>query len=389
MYDAMVIGARCAGAATAMLLARGGARVLMLDRARFPSDTVSTHFLHPAGVARLDAWGLLPELLDTGCPPVERMTFDFGEVVVSGAPYPVGGTSLALAPRRTVLDNLLVRAAVDAGVEFRPGASVRAVTERDGRVTGVEFASAGRVFTESGRLVIGADGRHSSLARLVGAETYRDLGLISCWYYGYWSGLPDKVGRVFVRDGRFVAAFPTHQGRHCVAAGWPRDQFPVVKRDPEAALMSLLAELPPEFHEGVMGGRRDGRLVGAGDLANHYRRSAGPGWALVGDAGLVRDPACAHGMTSAFTQADALARYVIAALGEGAAALDAATAAYVRERDETTWDAFLANAAFAACAPSTEFLKTLHAARTDPERVTEFLGVYAGAVPGTAFFGLN
>ena len=122
-FDAIVVGARCAGSPTAMLLARKGYNVLVVDKATFPSDTISTHLVHPPGVAALKEWGLLGRLLATGCPGIDTYAFDFGTVTISGAP----GTDeapLAYSPRRTVLDKLLVDAASEAGAELREGFTV-------------------------------------------------------------------------------------------------------------------------------------------------------------------------------------------------------------------------------------------------------------------------
>ena len=132
MYDAIVVGARCAGSPTAMLLARKGYRVLLVDKATFPSDTMSTHLVHPPGVAALERWGLLDRLVATGCPPVERYSFDFGPVTIAGSPQPVDGVARAYCPRRTVLDQLLVDAAVEAGAELREGFTVDEVLAADG-----------------------------------------------------------------------------------------------------------------------------------------------------------------------------------------------------------------------------------------------------------------
>ena len=124
VYDAIVVGARCAGSPTAMLLARKGYRVLVVDRATFPSDTLSTHLVHPPGVAALQRWGLLDRLVATGCPPIDTYAFDFGPFTISGAPG-TGETPVAYGPRRTVLDKLLVDAASEAGAEVRRGVHCR------------------------------------------------------------------------------------------------------------------------------------------------------------------------------------------------------------------------------------------------------------------------
>jgi hypothetical protein len=148
-YDVIVVGARCAGSPTAMLLARRGHKVLVVDRARFPSDTVSTHLLHPPGVAALARWGLLERLEATGCPPIAIYAFDFGPFTISGSP----GTDqapVAYGPRRTVLDKLLVDAAAEAGAEVREGFTVTELVLEDGRVVGAAATTARAGWSPSG-----------------------------------------------------------------------------------------------------------------------------------------------------------------------------------------------------------------------------------------------
>jgi 2-polyprenyl-6-methoxyphenol hydroxylase-like FAD-dependent oxidoreductase len=174
-YDAVVVGARCGGAPTAMLLARKGYRVLLLDKAAFPSDTMSTHLVHPPGVAALDRWGLLDRLVATGCPPIETYSFDFGPLTIAGSPQPIDGIAHAYCPRRTVLDQLLVDAATEAGAELREGFTVDELVADDGTVTGIRgHEKGGPAMTENARVVIGADGRHSLVARTVQPERYNE-----------------------------------------------------------------------------------------------------------------------------------------------------------------------------------------------------------------------
>src|SRR5215218_9124685 len=136
-YDVIVVGARCAGSPTAMLLARKGYRVLVVDRSTFPSDTVSTHFIHAPGVDALRRWGVLDHIVATGCPPVDNYSFDFGPITISGTPLPAGAGSTAYAPRRTVLDTVLVDAASDAGAEVREAFTVDEIVMEHGKVTGI------------------------------------------------------------------------------------------------------------------------------------------------------------------------------------------------------------------------------------------------------------
>ena len=167
-YDAIVVGARCGGSPTAMLLARNGYRVLLVDKATFPSDTMSTHLAHPPAVAALDRWGILEQLEATNCPPITRYSFDFGPVTVAGTPRPANGTDRAYCPRRIVLDALLVEAAAAAGAELREAFAVEEVVVEDGRVTGIRgHAKGGETVTERAKVVVGADGRHSLVAKAV------------------------------------------------------------------------------------------------------------------------------------------------------------------------------------------------------------------------------
>src|SRR5262245_1155789 len=157
-FDVIVIGARCAGSPTAMLLARKGYRVLVVDRATFPSDTVSTHLVHPLGAAALSRWGLLDRLTTTGCPPIHTYTYDFGPFTIAGAP----GTDtapVAYCPRRTILDKVLVDAAAEAGAEIREGFTVDEILIEDGRAVGIKSRSNHGSDIERARVIIGADGR--------------------------------------------------------------------------------------------------------------------------------------------------------------------------------------------------------------------------------------
>jgi 2-polyprenyl-6-methoxyphenol hydroxylase-like FAD-dependent oxidoreductase len=189
-FDAIVIGARCAGSPTAMLLARKGYRILAVDRATFPSDTVSTHILHPLGVAALSRWGLLDRLTATGCPPIHTYTYDFGPFTIAGAPgtpeAPVG-----YCPRRTILDKMLVDAAAESGAEIREGFAVEEILVEDGRALGIKGHSKdGQSTTERARVVIGADGLRSTVAEAVRPDRYDEKPILLAAYYSYWSGLP-------------------------------------------------------------------------------------------------------------------------------------------------------------------------------------------------------
>jgi 2-polyprenyl-6-methoxyphenol hydroxylase-like FAD-dependent oxidoreductase len=392
MYDVIVVGARCAGAATALLLARQGAEVLLTDRATFPSDTISTHLLHPTGVARLRDWGLLEPLLATGCPPIDAISFQPTEdLILRGAPYACDGVATSLAPRRTVLDALLVEAAVQAGADLREGASFRQPVWEDGRVVGAEFGSRnggagcssrsnGGGFTERAALIVGADGRHSAVARHVGAEPVRDAGTFGCQFYGYWRGLPNTGTQIFVGDGQAVLAYPTHDEHHLVLVGWPHARFAEVKQDIDRHFLAAVAQSAPAIRDHLTDAARAWRITGSGDLALFIRESSGPGWVLAGDAAMAKDPVTAQGIGDAFAQAQSLAERLPAALAAGPQAVDAATAAHVAARDRDGVAAFETTLAFAMGGNSSALLPVLRSVESRPDLISMFYGIYAGQV---------
>ena len=330
-YDAIVVGARCAGSPTAMLLARKGYRVLVVDQATFPSDTISTHLIHPPGVAALKAWGLLDRLVATGCPGIDTYTFDFGPVTISGAPG-TDETPLAYAPRRTVLDQLLVDAASEAGAEVREGFTVADVVIEDGRVTGIRGHRRGEAtITERARVVVGADGHHSLVARSVNAAQYNEKPPLQVSYYTYLCGLP-MAGRyeAHLRPDRGFAAWPTNDALTVVIGGWPRSELAANRQDIEGNFLATL-ELVPEFATRYRAAKREARYVGM-SLANFLRKPFGPGWALVGDAGYTKDFITALGISDAFRDAELCATGLDDALS-GARPFEDAMAAYQSERD--------------------------------------------------------
>ncbi len=244
-YDAIVVGARCAGSPTAMLLARKGYKVLLLDRATFPSDTISTHLIHPPGVAALQRWGLLDRVLSTGCPPINTYAFDMGPFTISGSPG-TDASPVSYGPRRTVLDKLLVDAAAEAGAEVRTGFTVDEVLLEDGVVTAVRgHAKDGAPVVERARVVVGADGIHSIVARTVAAEQYHDRPQLEAGYYSYWSGLPmNGQFEAYDRGDRVWAVWPTNDNLTLVIVCWPYAEFETDKTDVEAHYMKAFERAP-------------------------------------------------------------------------------------------------------------------------------------------------
>jgi 2-polyprenyl-6-methoxyphenol hydroxylase-like FAD-dependent oxidoreductase len=384
-YDAIVVGARCAGSPTAMLLARSGYKVLVVDRARFPSDTVSTHLLHPPGVAALRRWGLLDRVTATGCPPIDTYAFDFGPFTISGAP----GTDqdpVAYGPRRTVLDKLLVDAASEAGAEVREGFTVDDVVVQDGRVGGVRgHGSNGQTVTEHARVVVGADGRHSRVARAVGPQQYNEKPPLLYSYYTYWSGLPmDGRFETYIRPDRGFAAWPTNDDLTLVIGGWPFAEFEANRGDIEGNFLKML-ELAPPFADRVRAATREGRFVGAA-VPNFFRKPYGPGWALVGDAGYNKDYITAQGMHDAFRDAELCA----AALDEwfsGASAFDAAMGGYQSTRDRQVLPMYELTTQLATLQPPpAELQRLLAAVHGNQDAMDGFARVVAGVTSPAEFF---
>jgi menaquinone-9 beta-reductase len=338
-FDAIIIGARPAGAATAMLLARRGHRVLVLDRARRGSDTLSTHALMRAGVVQLERWGLLDRLVAAGTPPIGRVSFRYADRHV-----PIDLGEPLYAPRRTVLDPMLADAAEEAGAQVHYGSRVEhLLTDAMGRVRGVRATSpSGRSVDLSATVTIGADGRRSLVAREVGAEVTHAGRRAASAIYGYVEGVTSDHDGVewLYAPGVAGGLIPTNDGQHCAFVAAPARRFADELRfDLEAAFARVLAEVSPEAASRVAAGRRVGPLRGFPGVPGWLRRPYGDGWALVGDAGYFKDPQTAHGVADALRDAELLARAVDDGIA-GRAPMDLALREYERVRDELSLPLF-------------------------------------------------
>lgn len=330
MYDAIVIGARCAGSATAMLLAQKGYSVLVLDRASFPSDTVSTHIIKYPGVKQLEKWGLLDDVRATNCPPLHRVKSHHGDFLLSGSAPPQDGVPM-IAPRRTVLDEILLEAAVEAGAEVREDFAVRHLLTEGDRVVGIEGQpKGGAPVTERARLVIGADGKNSLVARMVKPATYDDHPATAFYYYTYWPDLPDDGLVIHWRHHRFVLAIPTNDGLTCLVVGRPIEYFREFSTDIAANYHETLS-IAPELAAAVRNKQPVEPYIGMA-VPNYFRRPYGPGWALVGDASLCMDPLKGHGISDAFCDAELLADAIDAGFSDRQP-LEDALAEYERSRN--------------------------------------------------------
>jgi flavin-dependent dehydrogenase len=371
-----------------MLLARKGYQVLLVDRASFPSDIMSTHVVKSPGGAKLKSWGLLDKVLDAArCPPIPRITLDLGAFSLTGSAPPADGVEVDYSPRRTQLDKVLVDAAADAGVELREGFAVEEIITDGGRVSGIRGRSrGGTTGLEHARIVIGADGHHSILARSVEAPTYNERPALACYYYTYWSGVPMKGAEMCPRDGRVVIAFPTNDDTVCILVGWRNREFQEYRSNIEDNYLRTL-DLVPGLAERVRaGGRREERFVGTADLPNFFRKPYGAGWALVGDAGLHKDPITAQGITDAFRDAELLAEAIDAGFS-GTLPLDEALAGYERERNEAATPIYELTCQLAALEPlPPEMAQLFFALQGNQAQTDRLIGAIVGTVPVQEFF---
>lgn len=347
-YDAVVVGARCAGASTALLLARAGKRVLLVDRDREGADTLSTHALMRAGVLQLHRWGILPAVVASGAPPVRAATFHYGDEAVPVTIAPRDGVDALYAPRRTVLDPLLVSAAREAGAQVEFGLAAAALVRGETRrVEGVVVTRPGGAPVVVGAgIVIGADGLRSRVARLVSAPAERVGASASAVLYGHWRHLPVDGYHWHYLSGASAGAIPTNDGATCLFVAFPAHRFREALADGlDASYRRLLAEAAPALAARLPAASLDGRIRAFPGEPGVLRRAWGPGWALVGDAGYFRDPLTAHGMTDALRDAELLARAVIRggdpALAGYQSVRDAAATAFFEATDRVAsfeWD---------------------------------------------------
>jgi 2-polyprenyl-6-methoxyphenol hydroxylase-like FAD-dependent oxidoreductase len=372
MFDVVVVGARCAGAPTAMLFARAGYDVLMVDRAKSLRDTLSTLYIQPAGVRLLAAWGVLPDVAATGCPPITHRTVRIADIKLEGQ------ADAAYAPRRRHLDRVLAESAVAAGAEFRREWAVEGLLFDGDRVTGVRCRTPRGHREVRARLVVGADGVRSRVAAAAGSPAYVEHPPMTCAYYTYWAGVPAQF-EIHGGPGRAVGCFPTHDDRTLVVAYFPQDEFRRVRGDALNSYLANVRATAPGLFERLRAGKRVERLYGTGWQPNYFRRASGPGWALVGDAGHHKDSITAQGITDAFHQAQILVNCVGTGLSDEAA-LREALRAYSTARDELVEANFQATLGLAALEAGGD-LSRLRELAADPVATIRLLSAFGGAYP--------
>ena len=336
--DVIVVGARAAGAATALLLARAGLRVLVVDRSRYGADTLSTHALLRGGVVQLHRWGLLERVVAAGTPPIRSTSFDYGTERITLAVKPAHGVDALYAPRRTVLDPILVDAAREAGARVRYGITVHdVVRDPAGRVCGIRGRDTdGTPVEHRARWVVGADGTRSAVAEAVGAPFQRLGRSASAFSYGYWSDLEVAGYEWVFRPGACAGLIPTNDGQVCVFTGSTPGR---IGRGGRAVFEEIVAEASPDVAARLASATAPGGLRTFAGRPGYLRRSHGPGWALVGDAGYWKDPISAHGLTDALRDAELLA-WAILDERDDPTSEGAALGAYQATRDRLAADLF-------------------------------------------------
>lgn len=339
-FDVVIVGARCAGSPLAALLARQGVRVALIERAKFPRDTLSTHIFEAPGINLLTRLGVQDRVHATGAEPIRQLDLRQDEFAATVEPRlrpgDIGG---AMSVRRFLLDPILAEAAQDAGAVVMMETAVTGLVQ-NGRVTGVRVSAGGSEREFSARLVVGADGRNSTVAKLIGARKYHVVPSERFLYWGFFEGadpgpIPELVFHHW--DGRVVVACPADSGLYQVIVIPDHRLLPQFRADLERAFMDQARACAP-VAEKLVGARRVGKLLGIVRWQSFFRESAGPGWALVGDAGQFKDPTPGQGMTDAFRQAEAMAPAIAAHIGGSNAELDRAMAKWARWRDRDAFE---------------------------------------------------
>lgn len=337
MYDAIIVGARCGGSPLAMLLARQGHNVLVVDRGTFPSDTLSTAFLRPGAVRRLREWGLFERFLATNPSAPQRR-----DIYWNGTQLPVPPVDEPLyTPRRTIFDKLLVDAAREAGAEVREGFSVRELLRDEaGAITGIAGRDAsGNDVREEARIVVGADGRNSFVAKQVAAEEYDVDEGNSFGYYSFYSGLPLDRMEMHFNQRHVLFHFPTHNNQACIAIEAPRELFPEARRDPKGWVEDAFRRLAPSIGQHLDSATCEEQYFGMSGRTSLFRKPYGPGWALIGDAGYLKDPVLGTGIDDAFRDAELVAAALHTAFA-GESDMETALAAYHARRDAESRPAY-------------------------------------------------
>jgi len=370
-----------------MLLARRGHKVLLVDRSKFPSDVLhSTLWIHQPGVQLIKDWGLLDQVIATGCPPIDRWHVELGPLVFEAAPPPTPeGQAVSYAPRRYLLDQILAQAAAQAGADFRDGVSVEEIVMEGDRVVGIRTPSG----VERARIVIGADGVHSRVAAAVRAPDYhvRETRLSAC--YTYFSGVPMIPGfgaELYVGVHRAIFGWPTNDGKVVFGVNWQAHELEEMTKDLEGNFFAVIETLAPDLYRRLRAGKREDNFI-TGRLPRLFlRKPYGPGWALVGDAGGVYEPSTAQGITNALRQAQLAADAIDDGLA-GRRPIEDALAGFEQRRNDIElpyFDFTVEQGTFQP--PDPNVLPVFAAVARSPQATSQFFGLFTQTTTPAAFF---
>ncbi|WP_281658894.1 NAD(P)/FAD-dependent oxidoreductase [Halobacillus sp. Cin3] len=302
-YDVIITGARAAGASLAVLLGKMGKRVLLIDKAAFPSDTLSTHFM--SHTRFLEELGILHKLEETGLRKVSRMRTYIGQSFMEGP-----RADYTIIPKRDVLDPLLIEQAEGLNsVTFMPRTSARGLIREDGRVTGLHLETEGKTWEAYAAWVAGADGKHSNIAAWTGAEKYRETKPLRPVLYGYYTGvepLSEPVTEIFLHEGRIGFVFPMEENRNCLGIEIHPGEFADMMKAPQETFEQTFNQFYG-MKKRMEGAVLQGKIIGTPGMPNFFRNAYGEGWVLLGDAGHSKDPSTGLGINDAFLQSFLLA----------------------------------------------------------------------------------
>ena len=344
-YDALIVGGRAAGGSLAALLARQGRRVLFVDRDEFPSDTMSTHFMSLSAVGALKRLGVLDDILSAGFRRVTRHRTWIDDCCFEGPAGPPGAFSLA--PRRVVLDAVLQEHAVKAGAQFEQRTRADSLLHEGGRVVGAVLQTTGGERREvRARVVIGADGKSSRVAEWVGAEEYDAVPALRPAYYAYFQGIEPRAEatlELWFGGDQIGFLFPMREGEDCIALEIQPEEFEEFRTGHAAFFESRVRALPEMAHR-MRNAHVEGKVIGVKGIDNRFRKPYGPGWALTGDAGYLKDPSTGLGIGDALEQSFMLAG-ALGAWFQGAD-WDTTMSGFQQKRDQTMKPAYDGTLAF-------------------------------------------
>jgi len=336
-FDVVVVGGRCAGSPLATLLARAGLSVALVEQATFPRDTLSTHIFESAALAFLNRLGVLSALRATGAPIINQVDIrQEGFRALVPAPQRPGDVGGGMSIRRLLLDPILAEAAVEAGAEVRMGTEVTALVRDRGRVTGVRVAHNGSEHALEARLVVGADGRNSTVARLARSRKYNLTPNERFIYWSFFEGAdpgPEPTVIFHRWSGNLVIAIPADSGLYQVLALPELSELPRFRQSLEESYLEYVRRCAL-VARALSDARRVGKLFGKLRWEGFFREATGPGWVLVGDAGHFKDPSPGQGIQDAFRQVEFLASAILGAINRSPSALDEALAGWARWRDD-------------------------------------------------------